>query len=116
LLSRQIGALRRLGIRGLLRKRQLLVTFDAPEPGALGIRLTAAGGSARSAAASRVTTLATGRRAFTRAGRATFKVKLTRQGVKLLRRARRLRPTLSLSFKPTAGSAVRVKRSVRMKR
>jgi hypothetical protein len=116
LLSRQIAALRRLGIRGLLRKRQFQVTFDAPEPGTLGVRLTAARRAARSAAASRVTTLATGSHIFTRSGRATFKVKLTRRGAKLLRRSRRLRVTLSCSFKPKTGSVVSVKRSVALRR
>jgi hypothetical protein len=114
--SRQITALRRLGIRGLLRKRQFAVSFDAAEPGTLGVKLTAGSGGARSAAATRTTALASGSHTFTASGRSTVKVKLTRKGIKLLRRARRLRALLTVSFKPQAGSAVSVNGRVTLKR
>jgi hypothetical protein len=116
LLSGQLKALKRLGIRGLLRKRQFSVLYNAPRPGTLGVKLTAGGSAVGNAAASRTTTLASGRRIYPAAGRATVKVKLTRQGVKRLRHARLLRVTLTLSFDPTGGSSVSRKGSVTLRR
>ena len=92
------------------------MTFDAPEPGTLAVRLTAKSASAGRASASRVTVLASGRRVFKTAGRAIFKVKLTRRGATRLRRARRLRASLSVSFTTQRGAKVSVKRSVALKR
>lgn len=105
LLGREVTALRKLGVRGLARKRKLSVAFDAPGPGTLSAKLAAAG-----------VTLAKGQRSVTAAGHVTMTVAMTKQGLRRLRRAKRLSATLTLTFKPAGGVATSVKRSLKLKR
>jgi len=103
--------LARLKIRGLLRKGRLSVAFTAPSPGTLAARLTATGASAR-----RATLLASGRHVYKAAGKAKLTVKLTAKGRKRLRKARRLRGSLKVSFTPRGATAISVTSPVRLKR
>ena len=104
LLTQQGKALRKLGIRGLRKKRQFKVAFTAPGAGTAVVKLTSA---------SRL--LATGKAQFKAAGKRTLVVRLTRKGVSTLRHARRLRTTLQASFTPQGGKATTVKLAVALK-
>ena len=103
LLTAEAKALRKLGIRGLRRKRQFTVAFQAPGPGTLAVTLTAP------------SVLASGKLLFKAAGKRTVVVKLTRKGKRVLRRAHRLKATLRLSFTPKGGKATTVKAVVVLK-
>ena len=105
------AALARLKIGGLLRKGRLTVEFTAPTAGALVARLTAERSSAR-----RASVLASRPADYAAAGKAKLTIKLTRQGRKRLRTARRLRTTLNASFTPTGAPATSVKRRVGLRR
>jgi hypothetical protein len=107
LLSAQAKALRKLGIRGLRRKGQFKVTFQAPGAGTLVVKLTTT--------AKRPTLLASGRLVFTKAAKRTVAVKLTRKGKSALRHARRLRTRLQISFTPKGAKATTVKIAVALK-
>ena len=100
--------LARLSIRGLLRKGGFTIAFTAPSPGMLTVQLRLAGASR--------TVLARGRHAYTAAGKAKLKLKLTSQGRKRLRKARRLTTSLKLSFKPRGQQAISTSRRLRLKR
>ncbi len=100
-------SLARLKIGKLLRKRQFTLGFTAPVPGTLTAKLAAARGKA---------TLASGQRVYQVAGKATLKVKLTAAGRKRLRKARRLKATLSISFKPKGGRRITTASKVRLRR
>ena len=104
-------ALARLKISGVLRKRTISITFHAPAAGTLAARLTTTGTSAL-----RATVLAAGRRVYTAAGNAKLTIKLTAQGRKRLRRARRVKATLKVSFTPGGARAISTTRQVRLKR
>ena len=101
----------RLRISGLLRKRRLTIEFTAPSAGTLAARLTATGISA-----SRAIVLASGRRAYSAPGNARFAIKLTRKGAKALKRVRRLRATLRVSFTPSGAKAISTTSRVRIRR
>jgi hypothetical protein len=117
--SRALGAfaknvtrgLGRLKIRGLLRKRRLTIEFTAPAAGTLAARLITTGTSPR-----RATVLASGRRVYGTAGKARLTIKLTNQGRKRLRKARRLAATLNVSFTPSGAKAISTTSRVRLKR
>jgi len=111
LLGAEAKALKKLKIRGLLRKHQVKLTFTAPAPGALALRLTTS-----SAAAKKATVLATGRAVFAAAGKKTVVLKLSSKGKKVLRHKRKLKATLSATFTPKGGAAISAKRSVSLKR
>ena len=104
-------SLARLGIRGLLRQRRLTPGFTAPAAGTLAVTLTT-----RAASARRATVLAGGRRAYRAAGKAKVTIKVTKKGRKRLRSARRLRASLSVSFKPTGAKAISTTIRTRIKR
>jgi hypothetical protein len=103
--------LKRLKIRGLLRKGRITIAFTAPGPGTLAARLTA-----RGASASRTTLLASGRRVYREAGKQKLTLKLSREGRKRLRRARRLTATLKVSFTPRGAKAISTTTRVRITR
>jgi hypothetical protein len=103
--------LARLGIRGLQRKRRLTIAFSAPTAGTLTARLSASGASARGA-----TVLASGRHVYASDGKAKLTLKLTRKGAKALRRVRRLRATLKVSFTPSGSRAISTTSNFRLKR
>jgi subtilisin family serine protease len=86
-------ALRRQGIRGLLRKGALTASLQAPAAGRFTLSLRA--GSVTIAKGSRVATLA---------GRLTLKARLTGSGRRTLRKAKKLRVTVTLRFAPSAGT------------
>jgi hypothetical protein len=111
LLAAEVKALKKLKIGGLLKKRQVKVSFTAPSPGTLTLKLTTS-----AAAAKKSTALATGRAAFATAGKKTVVLKLSSKGKKVLRHKRRLKGTLTATFKPSGGAAVSAKRSVSLKR
>ncbi|HEY7629547.1 MAG TPA: hypothetical protein VH817_02540 [Thermoleophilaceae bacterium] len=110
-LKNEVKALKKLKIRGLLKKKQLKVTFDAPSAGTLTLKLTTTG-----AAAKRTTTLASGRLVFAAAGKKKVTLKLTGKGKKVLRHKRKLKGTLTASFTPKGGKATSTKKSVSLKR
>jgi hypothetical protein len=113
LLSTEARALGKLKIGGLLKKHQLKVSFTAPAPGALGLKLSVSG----SAAKKKPIVIASGRASFSAAGqKKTVVLKLTSKGKKVLKHKRKLKGTLSATFTPTGGSPVTAKKSVSLKR
>jgi len=60
--------------------------------------------------------LAKGSRSASGAGRYAFKMKLTRQGRRLLRGDRRAKVTLAISFRATSGPAITKRKSLGMRR
>ncbi len=96
--TRQAAALGRTKIRDLLRRGRASVAFTAPGPGTLTVTLTDT--------ARRPTVLAGGRRAFSAAGSGAATLKLTSKGKRLLKRARKLKATLKLTFTPSGGRAI----------
>jgi uncharacterized delta-60 repeat protein len=109
--ARATRALRRAGTRGVLRQSGAKVGFSAPAAGV--VRATAT--TNRSGPAARVKVLA-GSRRFTAANKATVKLRLTRQGRRILERAKRTTLKLGLSFADSAGARSRVSRTVRLRR
>jgi hypothetical protein len=114
LLGAESRALRKLGIRGLLSRRQVKVSFTAPGPGGLAASLAAK--TITNSAAKVPAVLGSGRLTFAAAGKKTLVVKLGRKGRKLLRHARKAKLTLSATFTPQGGAAATVKKSVALKR
>jgi hypothetical protein len=112
LLAAEAKALRRLGIRKLLRRGRTRVPFSADEAGTLAIRLSRSG----TGAASRVTVIATGRHTFAAPASAQVPLELTRKGARTLRRARRLEVSLRATFTPTAGTPTAASRTIRLER
>jgi hypothetical protein len=104
----RIGTLLR---RGGLKAKGL----DAVGAGRFGLALTgrAAG---RASAAAKPVSIARGSRTVSGAGSYTLKAKLTRQGKRLLRRARRVKGTLTLSFSPPTGTTVKRSAKVKLRR
>jgi hypothetical protein len=110
-LSAEAKALKKLKIRGLLKKKRVKVTFNAPSAGTLTLKLTTTG-----AAAKRSITLASGRLVFAAAGKKKVTLKLSSKGKKVLRHRRKLKGTLSASFTPKGGKATSTRKSVSLKR
>src|SRR5262249_20620821 len=110
-LSAEVKALKKLKIHGLLKKKRLKVSFDAPSAGTLTLKLTTTG-----AAAKKTTTLASGRLVFAAAGKKKGTLKLTGKGKKVLPHTRKLKGTLTASFTPKGGKATSTKKSVSLKR
>jgi hypothetical protein len=88
-----------------LQRGGVRIAFTAPGAGTLSARL----GKGR-------TVLASGSRRYTRAGKGTVTLKLSRKGKKALRRARKLTATLTLTFKPRSGSATSASGKVALRR
>jgi hypothetical protein len=99
-------SVKRLGIRGLLRRRGFTARrLDALVAGRFAVQLT---GSRR--------IIAKGQRAVASAGSYGLTAKLTVKGRKLLRRSRRLKVTLTVRFTPTAGATMKRSTTARLKR
>jgi hypothetical protein len=110
-LGSEARALKKLKIKGLLRKGKVSVSFSSPVAGTLTLALTAPG-----AAAKKKVTIASGRASFAKPGKKTVTLKLTGKGRKVLKHKRKLKGTLSATFKPSGGSSVSAKTSVSLKR
>jgi hypothetical protein len=110
LLAAEAKALRRLGIRKLLRRKRTKLAFEADGPGTLALRLTG------SRTASRAILIARGTHRFPAAGKAPVVLKLTRAGGRLLRRAAGVRASLRAMFTPSTGSPTAVSRRIRLRR
>ena len=110
LLAAEAKALRRLGIRKLLRRKRTKLAFEADGPGTLALRLTG------SRTASRAILIARGTHRFAAAGKAPVVLKLTRAGGRLLRRAAGVRASLRATFTPSTGSPTAVSRRIRLRR
>jgi hypothetical protein len=109
LLSAEATALKHLKLHGLRSRRQVKITFNAPTPGRLMLKLTVK-------PAKRKVTLATGQVGFTTAGRRTITLRVTRDGAGILRHAHRLNMTLHAAFTPAGGKATRASASLTMPR
>jgi Tol biopolymer transport system component len=97
------GALKRLGLAGLAEsRRHRLRGLSAATAGKATATLRT-GAAGRGGRAARTRVIAAGSKRFARAGTASITLKLTRQGRKVVRRARRLRATLSLAFREPNG-------------
>jgi hypothetical protein len=111
LLGGETKALKKLKIRGLLRKKQVKVSFTAPTAGTLALSLSASG-----AAAKKPVVIARGKQVFAAAGKRAVTLKLTSKGKRVLKHARKLKATLTASFTPQGGSATSAKAKVTLKR
>jgi hypothetical protein len=105
--------LQRCGTNGLLRKSGCRDSFTAPGPGFVVYRVTAPAAGGRAAA---VAVIATGKRAIPAAGRYAVKVKATRKGAKPLRKARKLRATLTVRFTDSMGNVAKRSKKVVLRR
>ena len=107
--------------RGLARQRQSRlarargrsVTVNALTAGTFALVFKGAAGRAR---ASRTIKIGSGRVVATGAGRYTLRLKLTKAGVRLLHRGRRVSGRLTMSFTTPSGSKLSSSRKVTMKR
>jgi hypothetical protein len=90
-------AMRRCGTTGLLRKAGCRDSFTALRRGTVAYRVTTAAG----------TLIARGRKSIPAAGSYTVKVKATKKGRQRLRRARKLRATLTVSFTEPRGNLIK---------
>jgi hypothetical protein len=79
--------------------------LDAPGPGTFSVALSAR----------RFPALARGRTAVRAAGRTTVRVRVTRATAKRLRRAKRLKAKLTVSFTPRGGRATKGTRSLTLR-
>ena len=93
-----------LKVRALTRGT-VRVSFRAPGEGTLAARLS-----------KRRTVLASGSHRYSRAGKGSVTLKLSRKGKRALRRARKLTATLTLAFTPPGGEATRVSGKVALRR
>lgn len=107
-------ALRRLGIRKLVRQRAFTARgLKALLTGRFYATLT---GAPRATGIARRVVLATGSLSVARAGRQAFKLKLTGEGSRLLRSDRRAKVTLSFTFRDTSGRAATKRATVSLRR
>jgi hypothetical protein len=101
-------ALARCGTTGLLKRSGCRDSFTAPDRGTIVYRLTTAT-RAR-------TTLATGKRAVPGPGSYPIKISATKKGRKRLRKARRLRATLTVSFTDAQGAVTKRSKRIVLRR
>ena len=106
-------ALRRCGTTGLLRKTGCRDSFTALRRGTVVYRLTTAGAGTRAAAG---TLIASGRKAIRAAGSYPVKVKATKKGRRRLRKARKLRATLTVTFTDSSGNIAKRSKTVVLRR
>jgi hypothetical protein len=102
------GALKRVAIHGLLRKRQIAVAFVAPGAGTLTMQLTTTG--------RHPIVIAGGRVGFVTAGKRTLVLALTKKGLNLLRHAGRLNATLVIRFVARGGASSSLSLRVSLRR
>ena len=108
-------ALRGASIGGVLRRGGTRVGVTALAAGVIRGSATTRAPGGRAAAARRVTVMV-GSRSFTTAGQSTLRLKLTRQGRRILKRARRARLTVSLAFVDVAGARLGSSATVTLRR
>jgi hypothetical protein len=97
----------------LLERTGCRDTFTASGPGFVVYRVTAPAGVGRAAA---VALIAAGKRAIPAAGRYAVKIKATRKGAKSLRKARKLRATLTVGFTDSVGNVAKRSKKVVLRR
>jgi hypothetical protein len=112
LLDTEARALRRLGIRKLLRRKRTRLPFTTDAAGNLSLTLK----GSPTARASRASLIASGRRNFAAGGTGPVTLKLTRPGIRVLRRAAGLRGTLRATFTPAGGTTTAVSKRIRLRR
>ena len=105
-------ALARCGTTGLLSKGGCRDSFTAPRRGIVVYRVTAPAADAGAAAA----LIASGRRVIPEAGSYPVGVKATKKGRRRLRRARKLRATLTVTFTDSMGNVAKRSKKVILKR
>jgi dolichol-phosphate mannosyltransferase len=117
-LNASARALQQLGTDGLLTRGGFTIPdFDALTAGTLSVVVTAPSAPPQAAAAAaRRVTIARARRSFARAGRYRVRVKLTKPGRRLLRRAPRVKVTLTLTFTDRSGKTTKRARKVTLRR
>ena len=91
--------------KGIKALRKAKLTFSAVEAGTLAAKVFAT--SAGPSAAKRVL-VASGRKRFAAAGKGTVRLRLTKAGKRLARRAKPPKLALAVRFAPTSGPAVSV--------
>ena len=106
-------ALARCGTTGLLRRAGCRDSFRALGPGFVVYRVSAPAAGGRAAA---VAVIASGKRAIPAAGSYPVKVKATKKGRKRLRKARKLRATLTVIFTDSAGNVAKRSKTIILKR
>ena len=111
--NQAVSALRRCGTRGLLKKGGCRDTFTALRQGTVLYRVSVPATAARAAAG---TVIASGRKAIRAAGDHSVKVKATKKGRRLLRRARKLRARLTVTFKDSSGDTAKRAKAVVIRR
>jgi hypothetical protein len=95
-------ALVRCGTTGLLKKNGCRDSFAALGPGTLVYRVTSRAESVRA-----VAVIASGRKAIPAAGRYPVKVKATKRARKRLRKTRKLRARLTVTFSDSRGNVAK---------
>ena len=111
--AQAVSALRRCGTTGLLKTGGCRDTFTALRPGTVLYRVSVPATAARAAAG---TVIASGRKAIRAAGDHPVKVKATKKGRRLLRRARKLRARLTVTFKDSSGDTAKRAKAVVIRR
>jgi Tol biopolymer transport system component len=106
-------ALARCGTTGLLRRAGCRDSFTALGPGFVVYRVVAPAADSRAAA---VAVIASGKRAIPSAGSYPVKVKATKKGRKSLRKARKLRATLTVTFTDSTGNVAKRSKRITLKR
>ncbi|HYM58173.1 MAG TPA: hypothetical protein VES79_09425, partial [Solirubrobacteraceae bacterium] len=86
---------------------------DALVAGQFSATLT---GASRGAGPARKIVLATGARSVSRAGRYSLKLKLTRQGMRLLRSKQTAKITVTIKFRDASGRITTARETLRLRR
>ena len=111
-------ALERAGIGRVVKAGAVVFTFDG-EPGVYRLEITATivtPSTVQSSARRKRVVIARATKRVTTAGRTRVRMKLTRQGRRTLRRARRLRVGVKATYTSTAGQRVSASRRVALRR
>jgi hypothetical protein len=106
-------ALERCGITALLKKRGCRDSFTALGPGAVRYRVTAPAARANASAAA---VIARATRVIPAAGSYPVRVKATKKGRMRLRKARKLRATLTVTFTDSRGNVAKRSKKIVLKR
>ncbi len=105
-----LKTLKKLGLDGVIKQGGFTAKGKAITKGRLTINVTAPAPKKKKAKAS--ATIASGAANITKAGSYSLKVKLTKQGKKLIRRAKRLKLTVTMTFRDSAGRVSKSKGTV----
>ena len=109
-------ALKRLGLDGLAGSRRHRLRGVSAATAGRATATLRTGTAGRAGRAARTKVIAAGSKRFAGAGTASITLKLTRQGRKVVRRARRLRAKLSLAFREPNGRVTVAAANVRLRR